>query len=88
MPLWQIMFHMTHPIPLDYDPAGVPTSLEIPAGNLSACFTSDSVIDDDIPLELEESFYLILDEEVIPDDPRVNVTGPMTRVIILDEDGE
>ena len=65
----------------------MPTTLEIPAENLTACFTSDSIIDDDTPLEPDETFILVLDE-IVPNDTRINVTGPMTTIIILDEDGE
>ena len=71
----------------DYNPANVPGYVVIPGNASMACFTSDSVLDDEIALEDNETFVLSIDE-VDPDDPRVNVPDEDTTVIILDEDGK
>jgi hypothetical protein len=49
------------------------------------CFTSDSVIDDDIPSEPDETFVLEIDG-TDPDDPRITVTDGTTTIIIVDSD--
>jgi hypothetical protein len=71
----------------DYDPARVPNEVTIPGNASRMCFTSDSVIDDDTPLEPDETFVLEVDE-TDPDDPRITVTDGNTTVIILDDDCE
>lgn len=58
------------------------------ANDSMACFNSSSVIDDDEPLEPDEDFDIVLDEETFPDDPGVNVSNDSTTVIILDDDGK
>jgi hypothetical protein len=67
----------------DYDPARVPNEVTIPSNTSRMCFTSDSVIDDDIPLEPDETFVLEVDQ-TDPDDPRITFTDVNTTVIILD----
>ena len=73
--------------PADYDPAQVPSTVTIPAGDLRMCFTSTSVLEDDDAMEPDETFILeITDND--PDDPRIVVREPTTTVIIVDDDGE
>ena len=64
----------------------MPTTVTIPGDSSRMCFTSDSVIDDDEDEDVETFILEIV--EVDPDDPRVNVTGGITTVIVVDEDGE
>jgi hypothetical protein len=62
-------------------------TVTIPGNASRMCFTSDSVIDDDTPLEPDETFVLEVDQ-TDPDDPRITVTDGNTTVIILDDDCE
>ncbi len=51
------------------------------------CFTSDTVIDDGVALEEDETVLLEV-IYVFPEDPRITVTNGNTTVIILDDDGK
>ena len=51
------------------------------------CFTTDAVLDDQIALEEDEVFSLAI-ENVLPDDPRINVEDDNVTVTILDDDGK
>ena len=51
------------------------------------CFTTDAVLDDQIALEEDEVFSLDI-ENVLPDDPRINVEDDNVTVTILDDDGK
>ena len=72
---------------IDYDPANVPSSVTIPADENMTCFTTDTVLDDILALEEDEVFLLDI-ENVLPDDPRINVEADNVTVTILDDDGK
>ena len=72
---------------VDYDPANVPSSVTIPADEDMACFTTDTVLDDQIALEEDETLLLSI-ENVLPDDPNINITDGSTIVTLLDDDSK
>ena len=72
---------------IDYNPANIPASITIPANEDMTCFTTDTVLDDLIALEEDEVFSLDI-ENVLPDDPRINVEADNVTVTILDDDGK
>ena len=70
----------------DYDPAGIPATVTIPASDSMACFTGP-IIDDLIALELDESFTLTI-TDVSPDDNRIQHGIETTTITIIDDDSE
>ena len=70
----------------DYDPAGIPATVTIPASDSMACFTGP-IIDDLIALEPHESFTLSI-SNISPDDNRIRRGIGTTTITIIDNDGE
>ena len=70
----------------DYDPAGIPATVTIPASDSVACFTGP-IIDDLIALEPDESFTLTV-TDISPDDNRIQRGIETTTITIVDDDSE
>ena len=70
----------------DYDPAKIPSSVTIRAGEFTACFNSSSILDD-IMAEGTECFQLRI-VSTTPSSPNIIVDSPSTEIIILDNDGK
>ena len=73
---------------LDYNPANVPSTVFIPASSLSICFVSNSIIDDQIALEFDETFSLSIDQAGPDSGGQITIANGSTVIIIVDDDGE
>ena len=70
----------------DYDPARIPSSVTIRAGEVTACFNSSSILDD-TTAETTERFQLRI-VSTTPSSPNIIVDSPSTEIIVLDNDGK
>ena len=72
----------------DYTPSGIPRTVTIPASDpdMRTCFTGP-IIDDLIALEPNETFTLSI-TNISPDSDRIVRGIDLTRITIVDDDGE
>ena len=74
---------------VDYTPSGIPTTVTIPASDPDTreCFDGP-IINDLIALEPDKTFSLKIDNNISPDNRRINTGIDTTVTTIIDDDSE